>query len=71
MPRDGEIFVNVADMMSLCIKAVKRADSTQDQELSDAIVSVRSFLVLHLNKLHVHMPAELEHHYQTLLRRGG
>lgn len=70
MVRDG-IFVNVADMMSLCVKAVRRAEATEDKELSDAVQSVRSYLILHLNKLHIHLPPELEKAYQVLIRRGG
>lgn len=57
--------------MHLCIRSVRRAEANNDTELMNAVVSVRSALIPHLNKLHANLPAELRPHYDVVLRKGG
>lgn len=65
------IFVHVPDLMHLCIRSVRKAEATNDAELMDAVVSVRSALIPHLNKIHANLPGELRPHYNVVLNRGG
>lgn len=64
---NGDVFVNVVDMIDLCTSAKLRAARTHDERLMNAAVSLMSALVLHLGSRHAAIPAALRDHYNYLM----
>ncbi len=61
------IHVVVPDMIGLCATAEELAAQNGDTLLHDAAVSVRSALVLQLNKKYAVLPESLRAHYRYVI----
>lgn len=67
MHKTEGVYVVVPDMIGLCANALLIAERTEDTSLHDSAVSVRSALVLHLDKRFATLPEAIRPYYNRVI----